>query len=101
MKDKLILSITLTALTVAAVEPVVAADANTPAKNTPTTPVKHSGKCASGKCGTEKLYSKVAVAHNPDEQLVLARDGKCGVSGKGHDATVSDQDRFASGVCGQ
>ena len=101
MKNKLMLSITLTALTAAAMEPAAAADANTPAKSTPAAPVKHSGKCASGKCGTEKIYSKVAMVHNPDEQLVLARDGRCGVSGKGHDAVISDQDRFASGVCGQ
>ncbi len=34
--------------------------------------------------GTEKIYSKTKLAHSPDDQLVRARDGKCGLTGKGY-----------------
>jgi uncharacterized low-complexity protein len=49
------------------------------------------GKCASGKCGTEKIYGKKADA----------RDGKCGLSGKGYKVAESNRDRLAEGVCGK
>lgn len=59
------------------------------------------GKCASGKCGTEKIYSKAKVTHDPNGQLVRARDGKCGLSGKGYKVAENDSSRLAEGVCGR
>jgi hypothetical protein len=59
------------------------------------------GKCASGKCGTEKIYGKKADAHGSDGAQVHARDGKCGLTGKGYKVTESNRDRLAEGVCGK
>ncbi|MEO9080159.1 MAG: hypothetical protein ABI268_12725 [Rhodanobacter sp.] len=59
------------------------------------------GKCASGKCGTEKIYGQAKLDHNPDGVLVQARDGKCGLSGKGFSVAPSTRDKLAEGVCGK
>jgi uncharacterized low-complexity protein len=59
------------------------------------------GKCASGKCGTEKIYGKKADARGSDGAQVHARDGKCGLSGKGYKVAESNRDRLAEGVCGK
>lgn len=61
---------------------------------------KGGGKCASGKCGTEKIYSQTKLRHDPNGQLVRARDGKCGLTGKGHEVSENDRARLAEGVCG-
>ncbi|MES2452395.1 MAG: hypothetical protein V4610_17735 [Pseudomonadota bacterium] len=58
------------------------------------------GKCASGKCGTEKIYAQQKDQTHPDGTLVRARDGKCGLTGRGYKATATDRDRLADGVCG-
>lgn len=64
-----------------------------------------SGKCASGKCGTEKIYRQAEIKHDPQDQLVRARDGKCGLTGKGISNGVSPQQtgggKCVSGVCGK
>lgn len=64
-----------------------------------------SGKCASGKCGTEKIYSQAELKHDPQDQLVRARDGKCGLTGKGINNGESPQQigdgKCVSGVCGK
>lgn len=102
MQEKLILSIAVTCLaTIGVAATVHAGDVPQAVAHAPKTDTSHGGKCASGKCGTEKIYSKAKIAHDPDGQLVRARDGKCGLSGKGYAVEVSEQDRLAEGVCGQ
>lgn len=103
MKNKLILSITLSSfvgLTAGGF-----AHAESPVTETVTTKAKASGgKCASGKCGTEKLYEKAQIKHNPQDQLVRSRDGKCGIDAKGLETQTLEKeaaDKCASGVCGQ
>jgi uncharacterized low-complexity protein len=105
MNNKLALSIAITSLaSIGTVSlPLQAAD-NAPAPQTEankTPPKSHGGKCASGKCGTEKIYSKVALDKNPQDRLVRTRDGKCGLSAKGHDVKLTPRNKLAEGVCGQ
>lgn len=62
------------------------------------------GKCASGKCGTEKIYSKAKINHNPQDKLVRSRDGKCGLDGNGLQQENPEKvimARNADGICGQ
>lgn len=113
MNNKLLLTIAVTSLASAsAVAMAQTHDADKSSHETPTTatstPVSapkagasHGGKCSSGKCGTEKIYGKAQIKHDPNGYLVRARDGKCGPSGKGYDATQSTRDKLAQGVCGQ
>ena len=63
----------------------------------------HSGKCASGKCGTLKAYEESVLTHDPQCRLVQARDGKCGITGKGvvENTKKAADSKCASGVCGQ
>lgn len=61
----------------------------------------HGGKCAAGKCGTSKAYATSELTHNPQCYLVRARDGKCGLSGKGVTAIAVGAGTCASGICGQ
>jgi len=104
MKNKLALSIAITSLasTGAVSLPAHAAD-NAPTVNADAKapPKAHGGKCASGKCGTEKKYAKVALDKNPQDRLVYARDGKCGIGAKGHDLKQTPRDKLIEGVCGQ
>jgi uncharacterized low-complexity protein len=100
MKDKILLTIAVASLVslgsmAAAANDAPAAPAQ-PAKAT----ASHGGKCASGKCGTEKIYSKAKLDHDPNGALVRARDGKCGLSGKGYQVEQSPRDKLAEGVCG-
>lgn len=104
MNNKLALSIAITSLaSVGAVSlPAYAADSAPASQADAKTPPKsHGGKCASGKCGTEKLYSKVALDKNPQDRLVNARDGKCGLIAKGHDIKPTPRAKLTEGVCGQ
>lgn len=60
------------------------------------------GKCAAGKCGTEKRFEKQALDSDPQGRLVRARDGKCGVAGEGIDGDRSSKgSKMTEGVCGQ
>lgn len=62
------------------------------------------GKCASGKCGTEKIYGKAEITHNPQDLLIRTRDGKCGVNARGLRADGVQKacgTKLVSGVCGQ
>lgn len=64
----------------------------------------HSGKCASGKCGTEKAYTSSELNYNPQDRLVYARDGKCGLSGQGvavNTNLTTTSGSCSDGVCGQ
>lgn len=69
--------------------------------NTTSKPASKGGKCASGKCGTEKIYSRAMLDKNPQDRLVRTRDGKCGVTGQGHDIAQTPTSKLAEGVCGQ
>jgi len=102
MKNKLALSIAVTSLaSISMVSlPAHAAD-QAPAASANAKPKKSGGKCASGKCGTEKMYSKVALDKNPQDRLVRARDGKCGLTGKGHDVEQTPRSKLVEGICGQ
>jgi uncharacterized low-complexity protein len=101
MNGKLVLSIAVTSLaSIGAVSVPALATDNAPAQ-TDAKPKAHGGKCASGKCGTEKIYAKVALDKNPQDRLVYARDGKCGLSAKGHDVKQTPAKKLVEGVCGQ
>jgi hypothetical protein len=99
MKRELILGIAITSLASGA---AFAAGVSDGTAATTASPTAHGGgKCASGKCGTEKIYSQTKLKQNPDGQLVRARDGQCGISGKGYKVALSNSDRLAEGVCGR
>ncbi|MGF1754959.1 hypothetical protein L4C33_15365 [Vibrio makurazakiensis] len=65
----------------------------------------HGGKCAAGKCGTEKRFEKQELTTNPQGRLVRARDGKCGLSAQGIEPTQRQiqlaNSKVTGGVCGQ
>ena len=97
MKHELILGIAATSLLSAQAFAAPPASAPTP----PSQAAKGGGKCASGKCGTEKIYSQTKLQHDPNGQLVRARDGTCGLTGKGHQVAENSRARLAEGVCGR
>lgn len=106
MNNKIVLSITVSSLLIAGIAAPVSAgeishEANKAGNKAPTS----SGKCASGKCGTEKIYSQASLNHDPQYQLVRARDGKCGLTGEGINQQASPQQledsKCTSGVCGK
>ncbi|MGR5065197.1 hypothetical protein [Photobacterium sp. DNB22_13_2] len=108
MNNKIALSIAMTsvlALNTAAVQASPqdgASDANKPVVSAPSS--NNGGKCASGKCGTEKIFAKVELNSDPQNKLVRARDGKCGLSGQGlvpAKASVAQPGKCAGGLCGQ
>lgn len=104
MKNKVVLSIVVSSFAGLLVsEQAMAAEplAQAPAKITHKAQ-KTSGKCASGKCGTEKIYGQAKIKHNPQDMLILARDGKCGTSGFGLNPTEKETaTKVVGGVCGQ
>lgn len=103
MRKDLILSIALGSFVGLAGSGVAVAD-NQPAVVVASKAPSSGGKCASGKCGTEKLYEKAEISHNPQDRLVRSRDGKCGISGDGLDTLGLEKEvaeKCASGVCGQ
>lgn len=109
MKKDIVLSIMAgTIFSAAAVAPAISADsaptvsnANKIENKSPTS----SGKCASGKCGTEKIYGQADLSHDPQDHLVRARDGKCGLSGQGIASQETPQQiadgKVVGGVCGK
>ena len=100
---KLTLSIAMTRLI--ALTPglaLAATPSDAPVKAAPSE--QHGGKCAAGKCGTEKRFEKQALDSDPQGRLVRARDGKCGVAGEGIDGDRSGSNngsKMTEGVCGQ
>lgn len=101
MKHSLTLSIAVASLaTLGAISAPLHAQTASTATAAPTT-ASHGGKCASGKCGTEKIYSKAKINQDPQDRLVRTRDGKCGLTAQGHDAQISTTKKLAEGVCGQ
>lgn len=103
MHNKLTLSIALTSLAAVGAfsQPARAAEPGAMPAAATKPAASHGGKCASGKCGTEKIYSKAKLDQNPQDRLVHARDGKCGLTAAGHDAPADPARKLAEGVCGQ
>lgn len=102
--NKLALSIALTsAITLNSGMVYADAPSEAPVESQPNT--QHGGKCAAGKCGTEKRFEKQELKNNPQGRLVRARDGKCGINGEG--ITLSPEtiqlikSKITGGVCGQ
>lgn len=100
MKKQIILSIAMTSLLGLSAEAVLAAEASQPAQAVKSQS-GHGGKCASGKCGTVKMYEKAPLRHDPQDQLVRARDGKCGKTGQGVHSDQTGKGKMVEGVCGQ
>ncbi|MDK9735836.1 hypothetical protein KI655_00865 [Vibrio sp. D404a] len=65
----------------------------------------HGGKCAAGKCGTEKRFEKAELKTDPQDRLVRARDGKCGLTAQGVEPSKEritlTESKVTGGVCGQ
>jgi uncharacterized low-complexity protein len=109
MNKDIVLSIMVGSILVAsAIDPVLAAERSQTVSNANKIENKSStssGKCASGKCGTEKIYSQANLSYDPQDQLVRARDGKCGLSGQGVNSSESPQqiadEKVVGGVCGK
>ncbi|AXT46642.1 MULTISPECIES: hypothetical protein [Chromobacterium] len=100
MKKQIILSIAMTSLLGLGADSALAAEASQPAQEVKSQS-GHGGKCASGKCGTVKMYEKADIKHNPQDQLVRARDGKCGKTGQGIHPGKAGPGKMVEGVCGQ
>lgn len=98
---KLSLSIAMTGLI--ALTPglaLAATPSEAPVKAAPSE--QHGGKCAAGKCGTEKRFEKQALDSDPQGRLVRARDGKCGLTEQGiNGETQRQESKMTEGVCGQ
>ncbi|WP_421212853.1 hypothetical protein [Aeromonas dhakensis] len=98
---KLSLSIAMTGLI--ALTPglaLAATPSEAPVKAAPSE--QHGGKCAAGKCGTEKRFEKQALDSDPQGRLVRARDGKCGLTEQGiNGETQRQESKITEGVCGQ
>lgn len=98
---KLSLSIAMTGLI--ALTPglaLAATPSEAPVKAAPSE--QHGGKCAAGKCGTEKRFEKQALDSDPQSRLVRARDGKCGLAEQGINGEAQRQEsKMTEGVCGQ
>ncbi|AHV35681.1 hypothetical protein AI20_10920 [Aeromonas hydrophila YL17] len=98
---KLSLSIAMTGLI--ALTPglaLAATPSEAPVKAAPSE--QHGGKCAAGKCGTEKSFEKQALDSDPQGRLVRARDGKCGLAEQGiNGETQRQESKMTEGVCGQ
>ncbi|MCD8525398.1 MAG: hypothetical protein LRY67_06705 [Gammaproteobacteria bacterium] len=101
MKNKIILSIAMTS----AICMTDLAGAETEQEATSVERVEvHSGKCASGKCGTLKAYEASKLTTDPQDKLSYARDGKCGISGRGVAVNTNltpTSGTCSDGVCGQ
>jgi uncharacterized low-complexity protein len=103
MKNKVLLSIAISSLVGLNINQVMASDISPSVPVQASKPDAHGGKCASGKCGTDKVYGQAKIKHNPQDKLVRARDGKCGLTGEGTTTTENsvDSNRMVGGVCGQ
>ncbi|CAQ82962.1 MULTISPECIES: hypothetical protein [Photorhabdus] len=105
MKRDIVLSIVVVAgIAVGGIASAAATEALQASKIENKSPTS-TGKCASGKCGTEKIYGQAELKHDPQDQLVRSRDGKCGLSGKGIGNKESPQQvensKCVNGICGK
>lgn len=103
MKNKVLLSIAMTSLVGLNLGQVMASEVSQSVPVQTSKPDANGGKCASGKCGTGKAYEQAKISHNPQDKLVRARDGKCGLTAEGisTDEKKVDSSRVVGGVCGQ
>ncbi|EJL6398678.1 hypothetical protein ABKZ05_000446 [Vibrio navarrensis] len=104
MNNKLTLSIAMTSV-ITLNSGMAFADATTEAPVEAQSSSQHGGKCAAGKCGTEKRFEKQELKNDPQGRLVRARDGKCGVTGEGINPSEETikliKSKVTGGVCGQ
>ncbi|NOI69281.1 hypothetical protein [Vibrio owensii] len=104
MNNKLALSIAMTSV-ITLNSGLAFADAPTEAPVEAQSSSQHGGKCAAGKCGTEKRFEKQELKDDPQGRLVRARDGKCGVTGEGINPSAETikltKSKIIGGVCGQ
>ncbi|MBE3655208.1 hypothetical protein BOO92_00620 [Vibrio navarrensis] len=104
MNNKLALSIAMTSV-ITLNSGMAFADAPTEDPVEAQSSSQHGGKCAAGKCGTEKRFDKQELKNDPQGRLVRARDGKCGVTGEGitpSEETIKlTKSKITGGVCGQ
>jgi uncharacterized low-complexity protein len=98
MPTKFALSIAISSL---AALGAIATPVSAQADGTVTPSPASGGKCASGKCGTEKIYQQADAGKDPQDRLVRARDGKCGLTAHGHAVVATPAGKLAEGVCGQ
>ncbi|MDN3612304.1 hypothetical protein ACODM8_11180 [Vibrio ostreicida] len=104
MNNKLALSIAMTSV-ISLSSGTVFADTQTEPPIEAQSSTQHGGKCAAGKCGTEKRFEKKELKKDPQGHLVRARDGKCGITAEGitpsSDTIKFTQSKITGGVCGQ
>lgn len=105
MKKDIVLSIMVSSAMMTGVIAIAHADTAAPAKKVDSKAPTSSGKCASGKCGTEKIYDKINLKEDPQDKLVWARDGKCGITGKGINSKETPEEiknnKSINGLCGK
>ena len=105
MKKDIAISIIVGSIVSAIITLPVMAEEISPANKIDNKSSTSSCKCASGKCGTEKIYGQAKLKRDPQDQLVRARDGKCGLSGYGINNENSPQrignDKCVNGICGK
>ncbi|WP_192482763.1 MULTISPECIES: hypothetical protein [Cysteiniphilum] len=103
MNNTITLSIAITSLLSLSMSNIVSANTSTTTQVSSVS-TDSGGKCAAGKCGTEKFYAEAKITHDPQGKLVYARDGKCGTTGYGikpSDEVLVAQARSVGGRCGQ
>ncbi|OQQ08691.1 hypothetical protein BK411_07885 [Vibrio splendidus] len=104
MNNKIALSIAITSV-ISLNSAMVFADAPAEAPVEAKQSSGHGGKCAAGKCGTEKRFEKAELTSNPQDRLVRARDGKCGLTAEGispsKERILTANSKVTGGVCGQ
>lgn len=103
MNNTITISIAITSLLGLSISNTVNASTSTTTQ-TSAVAADTGGKCAAGKCGTEKRYAEAKITHNPQEKLVYARDGKCGITSYGlnpSNKVIEAQNRLVDGRCGQ
>ncbi|OEE73130.1 hypothetical protein [Vibrio ordalii] len=114
MNCKIALSIAMTsAIALHPAMSVAETSTEAPVSAQPTS--QNGGKCAAGKCGTEKRFEKQDLKSDPQGRLVLrdpliislvrARDGKCGLTAEGitpsAETITLTNSKITGGVCGQ
>lgn len=104
MNNKIALSIAITSV-ISLNSAMAFADASAEAPVEAKQSSGHGGKCAAGKCGTEKRFEKAELTSNPQDRLVRARDGKCGLTAEGispsKERILMANSKVTGGVCGQ
>ncbi len=102
MHNKITLSIAMTSM-ITLSSGMAFAEMPSKASTKPAATEQHGGKCAAGKCGSEKTFEKKEIQGCQNGKLIRSRDGKCGTSACKIDVpqTKSPQSKITDGVCGQ